>query len=490
MSGINSIAIVIVVAIALVVGVGAFFLLDVDLPDILSLLNPGDQNVTDDGNVVIDNNLVIPDRNIIIDDDVNRILTNIQDQILKDSITACYLMDRRLDVDDCLIDLAESNHESSLCNILELRSAQGCFESVAIYNNDAGICLKINTAEREHECITGIASTTRNAELCDLIISYDGTSIAKDSCYNRVSGENPDYYSCQKINTIDERDECFLEIAKNNADEKACQYVSSTLVYGEFRRDDCYIEIFNLTQEEELCEKIISQEREDACYLEIAVLNNDADYCKTLDEELHDNCIDTIARGLGDYLLCARINDTVLANTCVNDIIEGDQTLQSCPIIPNIVERNACYKSLALSELDSEICGYIEGDFGEIDDCYLTISIDTSSGELCEMITVNNHSARDECFMAHALEISDPILCEGIFLPDNYVDCFSELAYKIGNIELCRTPEKETFIGLSYQVEFECYYDYARLSESSSDCLFIRDIVYQAECTEEIEALE
>ena len=148
---------------------------------------------------------------------------------------------------------------------------------------------------------------------------------------------DPYGYGCERLETIEEKDECYYEVMYYEEDPSAC-------------------------------EKIQDQNKKDECYSWSSVQHKDCEVIEN--QELKEQCYTTVARDTGNLALCEKIENELKKDFCYTGVASTNGDLYVCEKIKNQIQREkSCYKGVALNNLDLSICDKIS-DLENRETCY------------------------------------------------------------------------------------------------------------------------
>jgi len=167
-----------------------------------------------------------------------RVAGNVTDESL------CYRMTRKESLASCLISVAMTKNDETLCKMVEginvtiggglfirelpnfentgfsdIPPIESCYLSFASKTQDEKFCMKISTGYVKADCIQFVARFKKNESICFLLTNetQEGSSSrpisARDNCLKRVAYEKNDKAVCELIKTDSMKEECLGHFA-------------------------------------------------------------------------------------------------------------------------------------------------------------------------------------------------------------------------------------------------------------------------------------
>jgi hypothetical protein len=328
---------------------------------------------------------------------------------------------------DCLHELGVKEKKIEVCNLMDLQAGY-CIKEIAFELNDSKLCEKINESTPRNECFEFFAS--------------DIGLIA-----------------CNQIKTTQEKDDCYHELAVQNSNYFICKKISASFKENQYRRDKCLSEVLKSVKVIDLCELFQKNALKQNCYMETGKENLDVNACNKI--ELKENAIECrtyVAENSTEEEKCFLFEENELKNKCFNSVAVNSNNEKICSEINNTDKKDICFNELA--DNNPELCSEINS-IKLRDECYLNNSIKLNDANYCSKISkiTNNWN---ECFYTIALNTNNYFLCENIFLPEKYLECFTEIGIKLKKPEICLTMNKNYFTQYSkYPLTQLCYKELA-----------------------------
>ncbi len=197
------------------------------------------------------------------------------------------------------------------------------------------------------------------------------------------------------------------------------------------------------------------------------LFGDDYDLCLALvhnDPEYcnNDNCFLRFAINTSRSEVCEHMSTPAMACYC-RALVDGDE----CKSCPSTSSRDLCY-SLLTENTDQVFCSRITLPRYQRD-CYTYLAVREHNPNLCKPI--EDSYLRDECYREYAKETGDVSSCSKQFV-ESWVDsCYRDAAYANGKPQLCNQISRSRNRYLCYSVIFES------ASYTLSDC---EEIVYPA----------
>ncbi|TSC70992.1 MAG: hypothetical protein G01um101470_771 [Parcubacteria group bacterium Gr01-1014_70] len=106
-----------------------------------------------------------------------------------------------------------------------------CYMVFAHEGNDAAICNKVKTPNLKGECYSTLAMKGEGADVC-----ASAPADAGDRCYSQIAEKLGDPNACEKIKSINDRENCISNFASRTGDGSLCKKITNVNT-----RDYCYI---------------------------------------------------------------------------------------------------------------------------------------------------------------------------------------------------------------------------------------------------------
>ena len=100
----------------------------------------------------------------------------------------------------------------------------------------------------------------------------------------------------------------------------------------------------------------------------------------------------------------------------LDENVSGGVSLDECNAKPNQLQKDLCFQALALENLETSICSNIKSI--SPDRCYYDIAVKLIDQTVCEKISVQNRTLRNECFNDIAIKLNNKEICERILEND------------------------------------------------------------------------
>lgn len=228
------------------------------------------------------------------------------------------------DKEDCLIKLAGSAKDDSICNQIQNKEILiECYHRVALFTTNPAICNKINKIEGFSEyqdvfqdiCQIEVAALKKDLSMCTNLKTAD--PMGKDICYKEVAVAKRSSEICNQIQDEETKQQCLILAAK---DVSVCSQMEGD------NKDACLITVAGVSRDASICERVTFK---DQCYDLVGVTTKNAQMCnKIKDTYVKEVCSTNVAQALNSSLcdelpdhereLCHALNAKEV-NTC-NDI--------------------------------------------------------------------------------------------------------------------------------------------------------------------------
>ncbi|MDE1762087.1 MAG: hypothetical protein KGH59_01580 [Candidatus Micrarchaeota archaeon] len=272
--------------------------------------------------------------------------------------------------DSCLISLAVSTHNQSICSTIQDQSSSQCYSSVAIATLSAPICSKAGNLAAS--CVVQIANDTNDTSICS-----QASEPLSDRCVYSIAVRKGGIGFCTQILNSTEQLECdsiisigYAAASRNpapcaNVTNSTNSTTTSAIITGAKLSSSGSSAIFN--QLAFLPELNISAR--DACYSTVASEQQNASLCAMVGSD---------ARSLCTYSASPATNSTSQQNftALIGGCNKSGQYASSCRVYVTISEAVAtdnatmcgtlsvpsswnCYSALAVKYKAPADCGYI-----------------------------------------------------------------------------------------------------------------------------------
>jgi hypothetical protein len=172
---------------------------------------------------------------------------------------------------------------------------------------------------------------------------------------------------------------------------------------------------------------------------------------------------------------------------CAEETLSDANSFSYCNSFHDVSLRERCYDNFSANAKDINGCNAIFADLDLKDACIETIAADSNNGALCEKIRLSNIGKRNECYSSVALSNLDTELCEKTLPSYNaYIDCYSDIAFTLKDPLVCNAFEHNEFFPFEAANKDYCLYDYAIRSVSEADCNRMQDPNLKSQCIENV----
>lgn len=262
--------------------------------------------------------------------------------------------------------------------------------------------------------------------------------LQKDDCYNELASAYADKTYCDKIYTLDVRDECLYSFS--DKDSTICSKISDPQL-----REDCFDESARKFNDTQLCTKITDNTRKQKCLIDLsppctfedaghdrnlclAKHHNDSQYCKT------DRCYYDYALYANDLESCSHISEQELSLQMACKAIMQDS--------PSVCDENGitfkgdiCYENLAYYYNDSYYCTLsMKGSlYGKR--CLMHFAVVKDNPDIC--LKADPESALNDCLIHYATITGDSSACQKTKNSLMYAKCYIDTAYENGDPASC-----------------------------------------------------
>lgn len=328
----------------------------------------------------------------------------------------------------CLYEQALKGDNYAPCLVLlNVTLSQSCFEHFSNTSIDA--CKLLTDAEKKQSCVTNFAVESKNALLCDLLLTEGqlNCKVRVDSCYSE-----PEPGLCLAVKTNDSSkcnsdDACLLNYSLTKQDAITCSYISTEVISKactsvitssdlcapfsqDSQRDYCY-QLYSIYKDDyNSCMQIQNLESPYAldCYSHFAITQDDLEVCDALSLNQRWKCYRIYAFATGDITGCSEIHTLASSNrfTCAFDFALEYGNPAACNIIEDITSKKVCYQGAIIynnTNLDWHNCaGVAMADWSN--KCYNEAAKLVNDVSICDMIELS--SARETCKIAYEVNQS------------------------------------------------------------------------------------
>lgn len=175
-------------------------------------------------------------------------------------------------------------------------------------------------------------------------------------------------------------------------------------------RDYCVLELALNTSNSDYCDVIKNTNWQTWCYTDLAEQTNNVDLCDNLEDNYRNHCVKNIAINLINENLCP--SGSVAADECFRMIAINKNDSNICTSVVDVNQRNQCYSEISINTYDVELCKKITYDVELKDTCYFKIAMRTENVDTCMNIFVK--ARREACIVNRAVTELDWDLCSYI----------------------------------------------------------------------------
>lgn len=262
---------------------------------------------------------------------------------------------------NCINELAFTQKNISICNLLENESRIICIEKIAppcmnvskqderelclaLKNNDSSYCSKV-------ECFFSYAKERNSSLACDKLIS----EAEKYACVGVVKRTN----QCSFLSGIYTLDYCYQLLAQYSKDFHYCDLITT----GSYKFN-CYL---NASIEEKNKAYCAKNELEYIwnCYKEYSLAMQDVEGCFAISDyatNSKDGCLWSYALKFEEPSACNFLSTISLRINCYAEIVlqSTNLSVKKCSSIMAVNWKNKCFTNFAIQNKEKNICSYIE----------------------------------------------------------------------------------------------------------------------------------
>lgn len=300
--------------------------------------------------------------------------------------------------DSCLISLANSTKNASVCSYVSPATAGYCYEEVGKSSLSPKICTLASSELIKNGCIAYIANVTGSAYACSYLNASENSG-----CVEALATSRSNASICYSMANSTEATICAsgvsFGLAENLGDQSYCALVtnvtnanvtesvislSSYVSYG--RSENLSLAFSNPA--DYLAASNLSPSARNVCYYSVASRDSNSSICGGISNlTLKDECVSSIApqaassnsianytnngvlenltkNATGLYAGCAKIygqaNATACAALVYTDEAVTTENATLCTYINSTIAEYQCYSSLAQAYGNANYCGYIK----------------------------------------------------------------------------------------------------------------------------------
>ncbi len=294
----------------------------------------------------------------------------------------------------CLLELANSTMNVSVCNYLSGTLASQCVSGIALASSNTTACSNLSSNESSYsQCIIAIGTSDGNASYCSALsepyISTCAYSVAEHNSFN-------DTVTCTMIGNASLMNDCMLKSYYNEAvslkNATYCSYLpnsaNATLVSYMSQSSTSLFGISNATATLPYLNSTTPQQ---FCYYNVALIAHNLSTCSMVSGQLNMLCT---AR-----LTSATSYNTSLTNATANSITL-DNVSQLCSSVPSSVQSlciYSLYSYIAVQSRNASVCNLISSPLYQ-GACYAGLAQRYNDSSYCDYI--QNVSIRSACATA------------------------------------------------------------------------------------------
>ncbi len=301
--------------------------------------------------------------------------------------------------DSCLLSLANSTKNASVCGYISKAYSDYCYSNVGEASLSAKTCAMASSEAVRYSCLSYIANATSSPSACSYLNGSDNSG-----CVESLAAEKGNSSACYAMANATEAGICAsgvnFGLAENLGRPSYCMLVSnetdinvteriisfsSYVRYGKSQNSTSSL----INPAEYIAASNFTQNARDACYLSVASRESNKSICKGISNPaLESSCISSASpsqtnynvtanytgnnsiianitkNATGLYENCAKIFGQANATGCSALVYLGEAVLTKnatlCTYISNVSTEYQCYSSIAQAYKNVSFCGYIK----------------------------------------------------------------------------------------------------------------------------------
>lgn len=279
----------------------------------------------------------------------------------------------------CLLELANSTANASVCGYLSGAQAEQCISGVALVSGNASTCSSVvSNATSYAQCITSVGTAKHDASYCSVL---DEPYLSACAYGIAESGNFSDRGACGLIGNLSLRNDCMSKSYYNEAvlskDAAYCTYLPSVLNTSlVLYMSQSSAQLFGISNATATLPYLNATTPQEYCYYNLALLGRNESLCGAVTGQLNTLCRAPFTNTTSYNTSAANVITLQNVSTLCSGAPEGTQSLcesalyvyiavenrnvSICGTLSSLPYQDACYTGLASKYNDSSYCSYIQ----------------------------------------------------------------------------------------------------------------------------------